>query len=103
MREHTLDDPRGRLRIRWLRTQGESRALLLEEQRGSPPAMKSLRALGLTSRQAQVLRLLTCGKRNEEIARELSISVGTVRKHLQHVYAQLGVSSRAEAIATLRA
>jgi DNA-binding NarL/FixJ family response regulator len=75
------------------------RGLLLDEQRTRPPDVESLRALGLTGREAQVLRLLACGKRTDDIARDLFISPQTVSKHLQHIYARLGVGSRAQAIA----
>jgi DNA-binding CsgD family transcriptional regulator len=39
------------------------------------------------------------GRRNAEIATSLVISVGTVKRHLDHVYAKLGARGRAEAIA----
>ncbi len=55
----------------------------------------------LTARQHEVLRLVAQGYRNEEIARRLVVSVGTVRKHLDNVYRQLGVSGRAAAVASV--
>ena len=54
---------------------------------------------GLTERQAEVLRLVAAGKRNREIAESLVISEHTVARHLQDIYAKLGVSSRAAATA----
>src|SRR5205085_1594988 len=75
------------------------RALVLDEQRVRAPALESLRELGLTRREAQVLRLVCCGKGNDQIARELSISSRTVGKHLERAYSKLGVGSRAAAIA----
>jgi DNA-binding NarL/FixJ family response regulator len=78
---------------------GDGRTLILDEQRASAPSIETLRSLGLTDRQAQVLRLVARGKRSRQIAAELSISVATVEKHLEHIYSRLGVSSRAEAIA----
>ncbi len=53
----------------------------------------------LTPRQVQLLRRVATGKTNRQIARELGLSEGTVRKHLEHVYARLAVSSRTEALA----
>lgn len=93
--------PRGRLHVRDLNGQVPEpwRGLLLDEQRMRPPDVESLRARGLTRRQAQVLRLLTCGKRTQQIADELFVSPATVSKHLQHIYSRLGVESRAQAIA----
>jgi DNA-binding CsgD family transcriptional regulator len=54
-------------------------------------------AHGLTTRQLEVLRLLAAGKTNREIAAALVISEHTVARHLQDVYAKLGVSSRTAA------
>jgi DNA-binding CsgD family transcriptional regulator len=56
-------------------------------------------AAQLTQREAEVLRLVVAGKTNREIASELVISPKTVGRHLEHVYAKLGVSSRVEATA----
>ena len=53
----------------------------------------------LTNRQRTVLQLVARGWSNDEIARALLVSSGTVRKHLDNAYRQLGVSSRAAAVA----
>lgn len=55
--------------------------------------------LGLTARELEVLALVAVGKTNPEIAATLIISDHTVRRHLQNVFAKLGVSSRAAATA----
>jgi DNA-binding CsgD family transcriptional regulator len=52
----------------------------------------------LTPRQNDLLRLLAAGHTNTQIARRLVISEGTVRTHLEHIYEQLGVSSRTAAV-----
>lgn len=52
---------------------------------------------GLTARETEVLGLLARGLANKQIARELSISPKTVGNHVEHLYAKLGVSSRAAA------
>jgi DNA-binding CsgD family transcriptional regulator len=54
-------------------------------------------AFDLTPREADVLALLVQGKNNAMIARMLFIAPGTVRKHLERVYAKLGVANRTEA------
>jgi predicted ATPase/DNA-binding CsgD family transcriptional regulator len=51
----------------------------------------------LTSRQAQVLRLLAAGLTNRQIAAELYLSTATVERHLATIYRNLGVSGRVEA------
>ena len=54
---------------------------------------------GLTAREIQVLVLVATGKTNREIAMALVVSEHTVRRHLQNIFAKLGVSSRAAATA----
>jgi two-component system nitrate/nitrite response regulator NarL len=58
---------------------------------------------GLTAREAQVLRQLIDGRSPKEIARTESISVSTVRGHIDRVLAKLNVSSQREALALARA
>jgi two-component system NarL family response regulator len=52
----------------------------------------------LTPRELSALRLLADGKANKEIASELEISERTVKTHLEHLFAKLGVTSRTEAV-----
>ena len=54
---------------------------------------------GLTAREVEVLRLVAAGKTNRQIARELVISEHTAARHLQNIYAKLGVASRTAASA----
>ncbi len=51
----------------------------------------------LTDRQREVLRLLADGKTNKQICRDLDLSQGTVKAHLNGVYRALGVANRTEA------
>ena len=67
-------------------------ALLLEE---TPPD------LGLTAREREVLTWVARGKTNAEIARLLWLAPSTVAKHLENVYAKLGVNTRTAAVARL--
>jgi DNA-binding CsgD family transcriptional regulator len=57
----------------------------------------------LTARQRDVVRIAALGVRNIEIASALSLSVGTVKAHLHQAFGKLGVQSRAELAARLRA
>jgi len=52
---------------------------------------------GLTVRQVDVLRLLADGLSNKQIAAELSLSPGTVERHLATVYRKLGLGGRVDA------
>jgi DNA-binding CsgD family transcriptional regulator len=61
------------------------------------PDLDRLITLGLTNRQAQVLRLVATGAAEHEIAAHLNISYRTVQKHLEHCYRRLGVNSRSQA------
>ncbi|MER5795766.1 response regulator transcription factor [Streptomyces sp. NPDC001980] len=54
----------------------------------------------LSAREREVLALVAKGTSNREIARELFISEATVKTHLTHLYAKLGVNDRAAAVAT---
>ena len=51
----------------------------------------------LTARELEVLRLLAAGMTNREISRELVISLSTVKTHVEHIIAKLGVSDRTQA------
>ena len=51
----------------------------------------------LTNREIEVLRLLALGKTNRQVAKELLISLSTVKTHIQHVNIKLGVLDRTQA------
>ena len=51
----------------------------------------------LTAREREILRLICHAKSNKDIARALDVSEKTVRNHATHLFAKLGVASRAEA------
>jgi DNA-binding NarL/FixJ family response regulator len=58
---------------------------------------KETRPTALTGRELDVLRLVVEGKTNQEIGLALGISDKTVEKHLEAVFAKMGVASRVEA------
>jgi pimeloyl-ACP methyl ester carboxylesterase/DNA-binding CsgD family transcriptional regulator len=51
----------------------------------------------LTAREIEVLKLIAAGKSNQEIARELVISVNTVTNHVKNILAKTGAANRTEA------
>ena len=56
-----------------------------------------LAAEGLTVREAEILRLVSAGTSNAEIARTLWVTEQTVKFHLSNVFRKLGVSNRTQA------
>jgi DNA-binding NarL/FixJ family response regulator len=56
----------------------------------------------LSSQEQKVLRLLAAGNSNAEIARELVVSVNTIRTQVQSIYRKLNVNNRVEASAVAR-
>jgi len=54
---------------------------------------------GLTARELEVLRLIASGRTNAAIARELSLSVKTVDRHVSNIFTKLDVPTRAAATA----
>jgi DNA-binding NarL/FixJ family response regulator len=52
---------------------------------------------GLTDREGQVLALLARGLQTKQVSKALGISVKTADRHVQNIYAKIGVSSRAAA------
>ena len=65
---------------------------------GSPALIEPL-----SDRELEVLRLVAAGLRAAEIAAQLFVSEGTVRRHLHNVYGKLGVTGGARAVAQGRA
>jgi DNA-binding CsgD family transcriptional regulator len=78
---------------RYLSVEPVDGALLLEEQRRLPR---------LTAREREILDLVAEGRTNAEIAERLWVSPGTVRRHLENIYAKLGVHTRTAAVAVFQ-
>jgi two-component system, NarL family, nitrate/nitrite response regulator NarL len=78
--------------------------LVAHESEDSPAQAQPTRdnAVGtvLTNREREILALLADGLANKQIAARLGISKNTVKTHLELLFDKLGVSSRAEAVAT---
>jgi DNA-binding NarL/FixJ family response regulator len=55
-------------------------------------------AIGLTPRETHVVALIAAGAPNKEIARELGLSMNTVKSHIRTAYRAMGVTSRTQAV-----
>jgi DNA-binding NarL/FixJ family response regulator len=91
------------LRLQYMGKLGPNEFLLrLAKESGPNMPAEFSSELGLTSREGEVLSWLSKGKTNRDIAQILGLSPRTVDKHLEQIYAKLGVENRtaAAAIAT---
>jgi DNA-binding NarL/FixJ family response regulator len=82
----------------WLSPSAASVAVQSVRARAEAESAMRLR-FGLTRRERQLVELLVDGLSNAEIAATLVLAEKTVKNHLNHVYAKLGVTSRAQAVA----
>jgi LuxR family maltose regulon positive regulatory protein len=120
--EHALElaEPEGYVRV--FADEGEPMARLLRRMltrsSASEYVRRLLEALGesikieptvasklidpLSQRELEVLRLITDGATNREIANELVLTVNTVKRHISNIFGKLHVSNRAQAIAQAR-
>jgi DNA-binding CsgD family transcriptional regulator len=73
---------------------------IIAERAGAAVSADTLRSLGLTPRESDVLAMLARGRDTGAVATALRISPRTAQKHLQRVYAKLGVTGRAQAVST---
>jgi len=82
---------------RWNSTPAADRQAIIASERGQPP-QRTPADLGLSDRQAQVLRLLLEGKSNKIICRELDLAESTVKNHVTLILKALNVTSRTQAV-----
>lgn len=55
-------------------------------------------SIGLSKREAEILALVAAGKTNLQISQQLTISVKTVKKHVEHIFRKLNANSRIDAV-----
>ncbi|MEM7154210.1 MAG: FHA domain-containing protein [Myxococcota bacterium] len=72
------------------------RHILVQLGRAPEPTLTPVGSHPLTPRQLEVARLVALGSTNSEVAGYLGVSPRTVSSHLENVYAQLAIGSRAE-------
>jgi pimeloyl-ACP methyl ester carboxylesterase/DNA-binding CsgD family transcriptional regulator len=70
-----------------------------EQTLGEGAAQDSWPTTRLTPREREVLRLIACGKSNQQIADELVLSVRTVERHITNLYEKIGAHGKASATA----
>jgi DNA-binding NarL/FixJ family response regulator len=70
---------------------------LLQRLASETPYQEYLSPEQLSPREREVLQLLTQGQTNREIAQNLTVSVSTVKIHVEHILAKLGASDRTQA------
>ena len=88
------------LRLQYMGKLGPNEFLLrLAKDSGTNMPAEFSSELGLTSREGEVLSWLSKGKTNRDIAQILGLSPRTVDKHLEQIYAKLGVENRTAAAA----
>jgi DNA-binding response OmpR family regulator len=88
------------LRLQYMGKLGQNEFLLrLAKDSSSNMPAEFSSELGLTSREGEVLSWLSKGKTNRDIAQILGLSPRTVDKHLEQIYAKLGVENRTAAAA----
>ena len=89
-----LTAPAGEVHIRAVPTTSRNRILLVLTLDGDSPSSQGDNDFGLTPRENEVARWICRGKSNADIAAILGISPRTVHKHVEHIFARLGVESR---------
>jgi DNA-binding CsgD family transcriptional regulator len=92
---HWLESGAGQPLIRRRR----GRSLTVERTDNGILLTETQEEVGLTAREREVLAWVARGKTNPEIAQLLWLAPSTVRKHLENVYAKLGVNTRTAAVA----
>ena len=74
----------------------------LRKHGNETPKVEEIGHKPLTRRECEVLRLLSRGLPNKIIARDLSLSVATVKNHVHNIFSKLKLKSRSEVLAKLR-
>lgn len=73
-----------------------------QQAAGFEPNLRAQAALGITDREAEVLRHIAAGRSNKEIARALAVSPNTVKTHIARLFEKLGAARRTEAVLKAR-
>jgi LuxR family maltose regulon positive regulatory protein len=96
-RQRSHHDAASRVSIRYL-----GKLLAAFAQEAATPAADERLPESLSERELEVLALIAAGKSNKEIARELFLSMSTIKTHIHRLYRKLGTRSRTQAVARAR-
>jgi DNA-binding NarL/FixJ family response regulator len=80
--------------LRFIPPQDDHPGALVLRFEPQTPRQRSLTSLGLTTREAEIVQCLIGGDTNAAIADRLHVSPGTIKRHLDNIYAKLGVRGR---------
>jgi LuxR family maltose regulon positive regulatory protein len=83
-------------------TQYIAKLLAVLAQQAAAPGADHRLYERLSERELEVLALISAGKSNKEIARELFLSMSTIKTHINRLYRKLGTRSRTQAVARAR-
>jgi DNA-binding NarL/FixJ family response regulator len=89
--------------LEWARKHGSARQLRAIRETLDLGADGAAPTADLTAREHEVLGLVAAGSRNPEIAAKLYLSEKTVKTHINHIFAKLGVTDRVQAVLYYRA
>jgi DNA-binding CsgD family transcriptional regulator len=81
-------------------TETQQQLMEIDRSKKQSFSVESAQSLGLTKREAEVLWSIAKDKSNSDIATSLECSLGTVKKHLEHIYEKLEVQTRTAAVMT---
>ncbi len=101
LRPLLVTSERGSLHINLTNSPGSDTEILLLSGRVNPARRKAVKG-EMTKREREVVSWVTEGKSNAEIAAILSITVPTVKKHLEHIFQKVGVENRTALSASTR-
>ena len=85
-----------RIVLRYLPAQGAHPGAIIVDEERQPTRRRDYESLGLSPREAEITELVVLGAGNAAVADQLHVAPGTVKRHLDNIYAKLGVRSRGQ-------
>ena len=85
-----------RIVLRYPPAQGSFGATIVDEEPRPQARRRDYESTGFEPREAEITELVVLGAGNAAIADQLHVAPGTVKRHLDNIYAKLGVRSRGQ-------